>query len=371
MGNAKILVVDDRPSSVKVLRVRLNSEGYDVLEASDGFQALEIVEREPPDLVLLDVMMPKMDGYEVCRKIKGREKTRFLPVVLVTALSDRDAKITGIEAGADDFLNKPVDPSELRVRVRSLLKTKGLHDELEARYEELRKLQTMRESLTQMIVHDLRNPLAAVIGYLKLLKRKGYVSEEETAQRNLRAVDMCTQTLMDMITAMLDLAKLEAGEMQLSLEAVHLDGVLSDVEIGMRPLLDQKDLVFASDTPADLPPLRADRECLRRILVNTLGNAASFSPGGGRISVTGRQNGRYVDIAVKDEGPGIPPEDQARIFERFGQVECRQSGRKYSTGLGLAFCKTAAEAHNGEICVESEVGVGTIFTVRIPAETAP
>jgi len=368
MDKAKVLIVDDRPSSVKVLRVRLASEGYEVLEASDGFQALDIVERETPDLVLLDVMMPKMDGYEVCRRIKSRPETRFLPVVLVTALSDQEAKITGIEAGADDFLNKPVDPSELRVRVRSLLHTKALHDELQRSYEELQKMEAMRESLTQMIVHDLRNPLAAVMGYLKLLKRKGYVSEQKIAQRNLRAIDMCTQSLMDMITAMLDLAKLEAGEMQLNLGDVDLGDVLSDVGVGMRPLLERRNLTFRTDLPADLPLLRADRESLRRILVNILGNAAAFSPDAGCISVAAQAGDGHVDIAVQDQGPGIDPEDQARIFERFGQVACRQSGRKYSTGLGLAFCKMAVEAHGGEIGVESEVGKGSTFTVRIPSE---
>ncbi|MCZ6632552.1 MAG: response regulator [bacterium] len=366
MNNPRILIVDDRPSNLKALRVRLTHEGYDLLEATNGPDALDRVEREHPDLVLLDVMMPKMDGFEVCRRIKAR--THFIPVVLITALADQDARVTGIEAGADDFLNKPVDPGELKARVKALLHTRALYDELQHRYEDLKQLEVMRETLTQMIVHDLRNPLAAILGYAKILKRKNYVSQEERAQNALHTIDMCGQNLLDMITAMLDLAKLEAGEMQLNLESVDLFEVLHDVDTGMKSLLERKNLILKFDLPGDLACLHVDRESLRRILVNILGNAVKFSPTGGCIHIGARQKDHHVCISITDQGPGIPPEYRERIFEKFGQVESQQSGQTYATGLGLAFCKMAVEAHGGNIGVESEIGNGSTFYFRLPVE---
>jgi len=243
----------------------------------------------------------------------------------------------------------------------------SVNRELQQRYEELRRLEVMRETLTQMIVHDLRNPLTATQGYLQLLEVGGHVSEEKAAQGYLRVATRSTQTLIDMTTAMLDVAKLEAGEMRLNLGEVDLGQVVSEVEDGMRSLLEQKKLTFRVDLPGGLPSLRADRESLRRILVNILGNAITFSPGSGRITLTAQAEDGRVRVAMKDEGPGIPPEDRGRIFEKFGQVESRQSGRKYSTGLGLTFCKMAVEAHGGQIGVDSEVGKGSAFWFTLPS----
>ena len=312
-------------------------------------------------------MMPGLSGFDVCRQLKSQPETQFIPVVLVTALADRESRVTGIEVGADDFINKPVDPNELRARAKSLLRSKGLYDELQRSYEELRRLEMMREALTQMIVHDLRTPLGAIMGYLELMTMKGYVSKEEAAQRCFRVISRSGQTLIDMITAMLDLARLEADEMRLDLSEVDLGQVVSDVEMGMGSLLENKKLTFEADLPGDLPSLRADREMLRRILVNILGNAITFSPETGRIAVAAHLESGKIRIAVRDEGPGIPAEYRERIFEKFGQVENCLSGKKYSTGLGLAFCKMAVEAHGGQIGAEGEEGKGSTFWFTLPA----
>jgi len=366
VSGPKILMVDDEPRNLRLLEGILAPLGYDLRRVESGTEALEQVAADPPDLVLLDVMMPGLSGFDVCRQLKSQVETQFIPVVLVTALADRESRVTGIEAGADDFISKPVDPNELRARVRSLLRAKSLHDELQQRYEELRKLEVMRETLTHMIVHDLRNPLQALIGNLELLRDKEYVSEEKEAQTYFYAIIRGEQTLMDMINAILDLAKLEAGEMQLDLSEVDLGQVVSDVEVGMRSLLERKTLKFEARLPDHTSFLYADREVLRRILVNILGNAITFSPREGHITITACAENRRVRIAVRDEGPGIPAEYRDRIFEKFGQVESRLEGKKYSTGLGLAFCKMAVEAHGGQIGVDSEVGAGSTFWFTLP-----
>ncbi|OGG44548.1 MAG: hypothetical protein A3F84_03655 [Candidatus Handelsmanbacteria bacterium RIFCSPLOWO2_12_FULL_64_10] len=366
-SSPKILMVDDEPRNLRILEGILAPLGYDLHRAENGAGALEQVASDLPDIILLDVMMPGLSGFDVCRRLKSQPETQLIPVVLVTALADRDSKVTGIESGADDFISKPVDPNELRARVRSLLRIKSLHDELQQRYEDLRRLEVMRETLTQMIVHDLRNPLTAMKGGLEMLEMRRYISEEKTAQKYLRILTRGAQTLIDMTTAILDLAKLEAGEMQLDLNKVDLGQILADVEVGMGSLLDHKRLTFEADLSGDLPSLRADGESLRRILVNILGNAITFSPQAGRITVAALPEDGQVRITVRDEGPGIPPDYRGRIFEKFGQVESRQSGQKYSTGLGLAFCRMAVEAHGGQIGVDSEVGKGSTFWFTLPS----
>ena len=172
---------------------------------------------------------------------------------------------------------------------------------------------------------------------------------------------------MDMINAMLDLAKIEAGEMELQLEAVSLAGVLEDVKIGLAAQLGTRELSLQIRLPDGLASVSADRESLRRILVNILGNAISFSPHKGEITVAANEVEGQIRLTVRDQGPGIPEEDQAKIFEKFGQIESRQSGRKYSTGLGLAFCKMAVEAHGGQIGVETQDGEGSTFWFTLAA----
>ena len=169
MHEPTILVVDDNPQNVELLEAYLIPEKYEVMTAFDGVEALERVEEKAPDIVLLDVMMPRMNGYEVCKTRKGDEKTRFIPIVMVTALKELDDKIQSIEAGADDFLTKPFNKLELLTRIKSLIRVKRLHDDLGQSYTELKELERTKDNLTQMIIHDLKNPLAGVKASLEIV----------------------------------------------------------------------------------------------------------------------------------------------------------------------------------------------------------
>ncbi|MFT5369896.1 MAG: two-component system sensor histidine kinase/response regulator [Candidatus Latescibacterota bacterium] len=362
----KVLLVDDDLRNLRVLEGCLAPMGYDLNRVQDGKGALAKVAADPPDIILLDVMMPLMSGFEVCTRLKSNPETQFIPIILVTALSDRASRVSGIEAGADDFITKPVDAFELRARVKSLLRIKTFHDELRQSYRDLQRLEVMRESLTQMIVHDFRNPLSIIMGHLQILQMNDFISKEASAQKSLHQINTSAQTLMDMITAMLDLAKLEAEELPLDFQNVSLKDVCANVEAGAEAFLAHGKQSIRFDIPDDLPFLRADREIFRRILANIISNAISFSPEGGHITVDARQVDGKVHIFIHDEGPGIPLEEQSRIFEKFGQVESRQAGRMLSTGLGLAFCKMAIDAHSGEIGVNSLVGQGSTFWFTLP-----
>ncbi len=358
----RVLLVDDEPRNLRLLGAILSPLGYDLCLAREGGEALARARETAPDVVLLDVMMPGLTGIEVCRSLKAEEATRHIPVVLVTSLSDRDSRLAGLEAGADDFLSRPVDATELRTRVKALLRSKALYDELQRRYEQLRRLEESRESLVQMLVHDLRNPLAAAIGYLDLLEA-GQISGE-AARDSVRVVRRNAQRLIDMVAEILDVAKLEAGQMRLERAPVDLVELCREVVTELRPLLESKRLALDLEIPSPLPSPGADRDALRRVLMNIVSNAAAFSPRGSRIAVAARCQESGVRLSVRDAGPGIAADDQTRLFQKFGSGG--KQGRRYSTGLGLAFCKLAVEAHGGEIGVESAPGQGSTFWFRLP-----
>ena len=362
----KILLVDDDERNLRVLKGILAPLEYDLREATNGADALALVANDPPDLILLDVMMPGMSGFEVCRQLKEDEQTHFIPIVLVTALTERESRIEGVEAGADDFLNKPVDVIELRTRVASLLRSKTFHDELQDRYVELKELEQTRESLTQMIVHDMRNPLTSLIGFAELLKQLNLIVDEERAHQYLTRVQSGAQTLMDMINTMMDLAKLEAGELSVKTESVVIEDVLESVVDGVGGMVDVKKLKLAIALSELAKEVMADREILRRILVNIVGNATDFSPQEGCITISSEVVDRHVKICVIDEGPGVPESYRERIFEKFGQIEGQR--QKFSTGLGLTFCKLAIEAHGGDIGVDSDGEHGSCFWFTLPVE---
>lgn len=360
----KILLVDDEVRNLRVLKGILAPLKYDLREATNGEDALGLVAEDPPDLILLDVMMPGISGFDVCRKLKENEATHFIPIVLVTALTERESRIEGVDVGADDFLSKPVDVIELRTRVASLLRSKSFHDELETRYAELKELQQIRESLTQMIVHDMRNPLTSVMGFADLLKQTQLVAESEQATGYLNRVCSGAQTLMDMINTMMDLAKLEAGELVVQKEAVSVHEVLDRVVDGVGGMVGTKKLNLELHLDDAAQEVLADREILRRILVNIVGNATDFSPQEGCIAVRSELECDWVRICVLDEGPGIPEAYRDRIFEKFGQVEGQM--QRFSTGLGLAFCKLAVEALGGKIGVENNTEKGSCFWFTVP-----
>ena len=246
MDNAKatILVVDDVPDNIMVLSDVLASD-YEVLAATNGERALKIMESDvPPDMVLLDVMMPGMNGFEVCRRIKGNEATSFIPVVMVTALSGVNDRVEAINAGADDFLTKPFEPIEVQARVRSLLRVKTQHDELQKGYSDLQKLEELRMNLTHMIIHDLRTPLTAIIGGLNLVYDFADIEGNAAAEEMHEMASINSHRLLEMINVLLDITKMESGEMKVVCTPVNVSEVVSEVDGSMRALAKVNGLEF-------------------------------------------------------------------------------------------------------------------------------
>jgi two-component system sensor histidine kinase/response regulator len=373
-GTGTVLVVDDDQRNVRLMESILRGSGYQVVKAYNGEEALRLVETAPPDMLLLDVMMPRMSGFELCQKLKDRYETRLLPIIMVTALNALEDKVQALEYGADDFLSKPINKVELLAKVRSVLRVKALHDELEKnrleiekKNQELVRMEGFKESMMQMVVHDLKNPLASIMGNVQLIEMQ---SAETVNPARLKELLQRTQEsarqLMRMILNILQIGKLEEQKMPLNLERVALRHLAQENVDEMMGLSTRDNIRVENRVPPDLPPPLADRELISRVIANLLNNAFKHTPGGGEVIIDARREGDAVVLTVSDTGEGIPEDLQPRIFEKFVAGESDTSKRMlHDSGLGLTFCRLAVQCHGGSIWLKSKPGEGTTVFISL------
>jgi PAS domain S-box-containing protein len=509
MAGERIVVADDSMMVVAIVSQMLKKAGYEPLRASNGIEAVQTVYRELPDLVVLDIFMPRMNGYQACRLLKADPEVAGIPIIILSGSESQDDEFWSLETGADAFMQKPPDEAALLKTIADLLAARApgesrpaprdlgpedvlskvsalmdrelyastvkrieLHTILDnvregiitlnasgkitavnqvlcsfleadeatmvdrsfeevvgepadgevralimrageegratperdselrsrsgvitpvgicaapltdhfghtigtvclfqdiSRRKEIERLGKLKDDLTHMIVHDLRTPLTALIGGLQTMAELGELNNDQ--REFLQMAESGGQTLLGMINDLLDISKMEDGSLQLDLEDQDPAEPLAMALQQVAQLARDKEVRLEWDAPEGLPALRGDSEKLRRTFVNLIGNAIKFTPRRGaiRVTIAHRPAEREFVFAVQDTGEGIPKEAFDKIFQKFGQVEDRKSGRRNSTGLGLTFCKMVAEAHGGRIWVESEVGKGSTFSFTIPA----
>lgn len=364
----RVLIVDDQEPNRLLLTEILRPSGHQTDVAANGPEALAKVAEWEPDLVLLDVHMPGMDGFEVCRSLRASPDTASLPIILVTSLHHREHRLMGIAAGANDYLTKPIDRTDLLLRVRNALHMRRLHQEVAAQYRSLRRLEEQRDSLVHMIVHDLRSPLMGITAYLEFAEAELARLGGQEVLSDLRGARENAQVLAEMVDDMLDVSRFEAGAMPLAPVPVDLVAVVRDAIAAIRWTTGG---VAIEVQAAAAVPAFADEPVIRRVVANLVGNAAKFTPPTETVRVELTTGPRGPMVRVIDRGPGIPPEFHGRIFEKFGQLEggTRMPGR--SAGLGLTFCRLAVEAHGGRIGLESAIGEGSTFWFELPPGPGP
>jgi two-component system sensor histidine kinase/response regulator len=375
-----ILVVDDDPTNIRLMESILKASGYSVLSARDGEEALDSIAKNRPDAVLLDVMMPRMSGLEVCHKLRSQYETRLLPIIMVTALNALEEKVQALETGADDFLTKPVNRMEMVAKLHSILRVKALHDEveetrrqLEAKNDELVRLERLKEKLTQMVVHDLKNPLAGIVGNLQLLEMQGPGVPPEAFHQILARTQESARQLMGLILNILDVARMEEEKLVLRRQTLHPQELLRNCIRQGEGLSKKLGVALSCAADEGTEPVDADPELTGRVLANLVTNALKHTPPGGRVEVGAVSRPLEVEFWVRDTGEGISQELLPRVFDKFvvGDESAEPEQVSHGTGLGLTFCKMAVEAHGGRIWVESEPGSGSIFRFILPRRGDP
>jgi two-component system sensor histidine kinase/response regulator len=363
---ANVLVVDDTADNLRLLTGLLEQLDYEVRPATSGRQALQAAEHDPPDLVLLDVSMPEMDGYEVCRRLKASPLLKDIPVIFLTALSDIANKVEAFEVGGVDYITKPFHLAEVQARVKTQLGLRAASLELTRSYAKLKKLEKLRDDLVHMVVHDMRSPLAVLSGHLGFLQEERDRLSPEGAN-DLDAAIQSARGLARMANDLLDASRLEEDKLPLSLAEHDLVVLAAAVKESLTSLTRERAIELAAAPPTSLV---CDGGLVQRILENLVTNAIKHTPAGTAIHIAVSRQGERARVTVSDEGPGVPLEARLKIFEKFGVLAARKQDSYHSAGVGLAFCKLAVEAHGGTIGVEPAEPTGSIFWFELPLTQA-
>jgi signal transduction histidine kinase len=365
----RILVIDDNRENLALAKATLEDEDYLVVLATSGEEGLRAFDADPPDCVLLDVRMPGMNGFAVCSAIRALPRGHDTPVLFLTAQRDVDSFDSALHAGADDFLTKPVRPSELVVRVQAALKLRRLSIELREHYDlvrrqrdDLMRLQLQKEQLSAFIVHDLKNPVSSMDLQAQLALRSAELPE--TARAALQRIRDEARSLSQLIINLLDISRSEAGQLMPRRRDVELSALAGQV-VETFALKGQAASIRLENR---IGPgvISADLDMLRRVLENLIDNALRHAPEESEIRMSASEDDEAVEIRISDTGPGVPPELREKIFDQFVQLDHgdRVIARS-SRGLGLTFCKVCVEAHGGRIWLE-DGNPGAIFCLRIP-----
>jgi two-component system sensor histidine kinase/response regulator len=357
----RILVVDDITKNLQVVGTMLRNAGYEVMPTTGGRQALERVRVQSPDLILLDLMMPEMDGIEVCRRLKEDTLTRQIPVIFLTASNEMEHLVNGFEAGAVDYITKPFNSPELLARVRT-------HIELKLARERLREMNDEKNEFMGIAAHDLRSPLNAIKGYAELVLEDPAIGQENLEV--LQRIHEAAARMAEMVQNLLDANRIERGEMRLNLAPTELSALVALVTETQRPRGFAKQQTIHLQNGVSPVNVTVDSNVMVQVVENLVSNAVKYSPPGRNIFVRLTQGPESVRLEVQDEGPGLSAEDQKKLFGKFARLSAKPTGGEHATGLGLSIVKRMVEAMNGKVWCESEAGKGATFVVQLPALAA-
>jgi len=361
----RVLVVDDEPSNVELIVRRLGGNGYETLTASNGHDAIAIATKEQPDLILMDIMMPGLDGWQATRLLKGDPKTANIPVVFVTARDRPEDVAQGFEAGGIMYVNKPVEPVELFARVRNAIYMKRLQDDLRNKNEDLKRLESSRQELIGMLGHDIRNLANSVVAFLQLARMGELTPDRPEFAQLLGLSEANIAEVLRMVNALLDVYKMEEGRLEAVAGVNKLADVVKRSFAQLIPEAMAKGISLVERVPEDTTVF-IDAGLIVRVLTNLVSNAIKHTPGGGSVTIDAEPSSAdSIVVRVTDTGPGIPEADAAHVFDRFYQTDTGRS--RGGTGLGLAFCKLAVELHGGKIGVANGGQPGAIVEFTIPS----
>ncbi len=372
-----VLVVDDEPENCEVLKLLLTAQGFRVVTAEDGAEALETVAAAPPDAILLDVRMPVLDGFETCQRLKAQPSTVFIPIILITALTSTKDRIQGAAAGADDFITKPFDGVELTTRLKSLLRLKSLHDQLELHNRdlerrvaertldlqqalaELQELDRLKSQFIANVSHELRTPLMHAKTCVQLLADEALGTLTSDQLKSMHVAQTAIGQLENIVADVLDFS--DSQGRALTLTAVALPGICRTAVEELGPFAAKQRVTIRLDLPQEIPLVLANRPALTRMLRHLLDNAVKFSPPESTVFISAELLPPQVRLSIQDSGCGMAPPQVGHIFDAFYQVDGASTRRANGLGIGLAVVKKLAEAQGIQMGVESQLGEGSRF----------
>jgi len=361
-----ILIVDDNPISLKIFGYILCEENYRIMEASDGQTALELFERINPDLVLLDVMMPGIDGFEVCRNIKSNPKNSHVPVIFLSARNDVADIVKGFESGAIDYLVKPFNKLELMARLKTHLDFKLTRDELIRTTAHLSELNELKNRIFSIIGHDLRSPLSNVKMTLDFILRKIIDPASPDFDDTILELAKSTDEMFCLLENLFGWARSQSGTLDIVQEQFSIKEQIDSLLVFFKQKLTEKEITIDQQIKPEVL-VWADSSTIKSVIKNLLSNAIKYSYRGGKIILSAQQTGNQVCIHVVDSGVGIELERQSQIFNASKLSRTYGTENEIGSGIGLMLCRDFVEKNSGVIEVESEKGKGSTFSFTLPA----
>ncbi len=361
-----ILIVDDDALSCQLLERVFKRENYLISKSESGEQALELLTIESFDVVLLDVMLPGINGFEVLRTVRNTPHLSNLPVILLTALKESDDIVEGLRMGANDYIVKPLNLDVIRARVATQIKLNRLLNERKQTIDELENLQETRLKFFRVVSHDLKAPLANFNMAETMLR--DFVANDPTALQILDVLALTTETMQAVVDDFLDAMVVKSGQLNIQLERVPLKTVLSQAILQYKAMAANKKMKLDIDDIKGA--VLADRNYLVQAMNNLVSNAIKYSPFGSSIRIWTENEEDYVQISVGDQGPGIPADEHHLLFTEFGKLSTRPTGDEGSTGMGLWIVKHLMALQNGEVGADFPPEGGSVFWVKLPVYVA-
>jgi signal transduction histidine kinase len=366
----RILVIEDETSLRNQVLEWLTLENYETVGASDGEEGLQEAFREPPDLIISDITMPRLDGYGVLLELRANPSTSAIPFIFTTARATHDDIRTGMELGADDYITKPFTRVEFMNAIQARLRKKAIQDEglqqkigeWQQAIEHEREQRQLKAKLVAMFTHDFRNPLTTILSSNSLLRTYGHRLDEERRSKYYDRIEASANQLVQMLDDMLIISQMESGKFDLTLQPIKLEAFI-------RQIIEEFQIIHSETYSLDFKSqfdgiVMADARLLRQIVSNLISNAIKYSHHGSTVKILLDAQEGEVILAVQDEGIGIPETEQVRLFMAFQRAS--NVGDIAGTGLGLAIIKQAVDLLSGKIDLESRIGVGTTMTIRFP-----
>lgn len=353
-----ILVVDDTQTNREVMARILSRKKYQQKSVASGEEALISVAQRLPDLILLDISMPGMDGFEVCERLKADDRTRNIPVMFISALDETEDKVRAFQVGGVDYITKPFKIEEVLARVDTQIT-------LSMQRKEIIALSELKDQLIRTVSHDLKNPLHVIMGYAALLIDGGYTTSDEDVSSMSKHIYSSAERMYTLITNLLELSHLEDSS-DLQLAPLSLSNLCAD----MMPEFEMSAQAKHQTLTVELPPneviINGDSMRLGQVLSNLVSNAIKYTPQNGHVRLSISQDNQTVKVCVEDNGLGIPKEAIPQLFNKFYRVNTIEHRSVEGTGLGLSIVKAIIEQHHGQIWVESELNKGSKFTISLP-----
>lgn len=361
----KILIVDDVVSNVLLLKILLTNEKFQVCTASNGNMCIEMARSEHPDLILLDVMMPELNGFDTAVILKKDTETHEIPIIFLTALNNPSDLVKGFQVGANDFLTKPFNKEELIMRVMHQIQLVAAKRIIVKQNEELKRTISNRDKMYSVIAHDLRSPMASIRMVLNLAVN--VVSREVVGDEIFELLDKAnreSEETHDLLDNLLKWTKSQTGRLSVVYQDLDLDDIVPGVVDIFRMIAEMKKIDLKYLPAVEKLTVHGDNDMIKTIIRNFLSNAVKFTPEGKGVEVFYEREGDFARISVRDQGVGIDPERVEAIF-RTGETTYGTGGEEGS-GLGLQLCQDFARKNGGEARVESTLGVGSTFSFTIP-----